>query len=185
MSKSVGYSLWLVPDRSSSIYQGLTSVIAEIADRYSAPIFHPHVTLLGGLIGLSQVVGGTRKLADMIMPLEIQLGDIRSHGTYFQLLFSKVERTEAVMCAYAKAQAIFGAGEGEYFPHLSLAYGDIPEADLDILLDLIPRQPGFSSSVGRKFVVSEIELWRTRGAVEDWRRVTTFPMGKAQAVKSR
>ena len=174
MSKASGYSLWLVPDTKSEMYHALAQCIADIAKEYQTSNFVPHATLLGGVDGSEEGVRDTtRKLAEMIVPYEIELGEVGSNGIYFQILFSKVEQTETVMRANNVAQEVFVVDKGKYFPHASLAYGDFsPETVAALRQQLAVRYPPIA---GKKFLVRDIELWRTEGVVKDWYKVATFP----------
>lgn len=174
MSKASGYSLWLVPDIKSEVYRALAQCIADIAKEHQTPNFIPHATLLGGVDGNEEsILDKTRKLAEMIAPYEIQLGEVGSNGIYFQILFSKVEQTEAVMRANIVAQKVFVVDKGKYFPHASLAYGDFSPETVAVLEQQLVEHRHLIT--GKKFLVRDIELWRTEGEVKDWYRVDTFP----------
>lgn len=91
MSKASGYSLWFVPDVESDVHRKLSGCIEEIAKSYRTPNFVPHVTLLGGVCGREKDIRAkTENLASFLIPYEIDLGEIGSNGTYFQILFLKV-----------------------------------------------------------------------------------------------
>lgn len=174
MSKASGYSLWLVPDTKSEVYRVLAQCISDIAKEYQTPNFVPHATLLGGVDGNEEDVRNkTRKLAEMIAPYEMELGEVGSNGIYFQILFSKVEQTEVVMRPNIVAQKVFGVEKGKYFPHASLTYGDFPLETVAVLQQQLRER--CHSITGKKFLVQDIELWRTEGEVKDWRKVATFP----------
>lgn len=175
MSKASGYSLWLVPDTGSELYRTLAQCIAKIAEEHQTPNFIPHGTLLGGVAGDEKsLCDKTQRLAETLEPYEIQLGEVGSNGIYLQILFSKIEQTDAVMYANSLAQRVFGINKGIYFPHLSLAYGDfLPEEITTLQSEFTQRN---DQIIGRKFLVRDIELWRTEGVVQDWYKVATFPL---------
>lgn len=174
MSKALGYSLWLVPDFGSEVYRMLEQQITDVANKYQTPNFLPHVTLLGGLVGDEKsLCDKTQKLAETLNPYEIKLGEVGSNGTYFQVLFSKVEQTKAVIDANSLAQDIFEVDKATYFPHLSLAYGDFSLEEVALLKREITQD---NFAVGKSFLAREIELWRTEGVVQDWYKVATFPL---------
>ncbi len=175
MSKASGYSLWLVPDVDSEVHRVLKGYIAAMSKEYQTPNFVPHVTLLGGVDENEvDICCNTRKLANELAPYEIEFGGLGSNGIYFQILFSKVELTEAVMHANTLAQRILGVNQGIYFPHLSLAYGDFSPKELAVMGEQLQKRIGSVS--GMRFLVREIELWRTEGKVADWHKVAVFPL---------
>ncbi len=175
MSKATGYSLWLVPERESATYCALAATIREIARQYGTPVFEPHITLIGGISGeLEEVRQKTRRLAHMLSPYALQLGSIGSHGTYFQILFSRVTQSEDVKAAGQHARDLFEVEEGTYFPHCSFAYGNLSETDLKTLRESIEGEAALCNAA---FTVQTVELWRTEGSVEEWHQVESFLLG--------
>lgn len=174
MAKATGYSLWLVPERHSRTYDLLSRLIRNVAAHYQTPVFDPHVTLLGGIAGQeAELREKASVLVRKLSPYEMRLGEIDSNGTYFQILFSKVEQAPPVLNANAVAQVVFARNDGGYFPHLSLAYGDLSEKQVGILNRLALQRSPIKLS---HFRVQDIELWRTEGAVKEWRQVATFSL---------
>ena len=177
MSKATGYSLWLVPESGTETHQLLDKFVRNVATQYQTPIFDPHVTLLGGVEGKEQDMREkTLTLAEQLAPYEIQLGEIGSSATYFQILFSRVQETSAMMNAHAAAQKVFAVDKGYYVPHLSLAYGDLSNEQVATLRQIIAQSNKFT---GMHFRAQGVELWRTVGTVEEWCIVATFPFGKS------
>lgn len=173
--KATGYSLWLVPEKGGEAYQFLERVIQDIGSDYQTPLFDPHVTLVGGVEGLEKtVLKKARELAKELTPYEIELGEIDSNGTYFQILFSQVMQTISVMHAGATAQKVFGMEGEKYFPHLSLAYGAFSQEQVNGLMTTM----GEKSIKGTRFFVDRIEVWSTEGFVEEWRKVAEVPLGE-------
>lgn len=174
MSKASGYSLWLVPDTNSVLYRIIERYITQVAMEYKTPKFVPHVTLLGGLIGDEKdLCSKTKKLAEMLEPYEVQLGEIGSNGIYFQALLSKVSQANAVISANTLAQQVFGVNNGSYFPHASLAYGDFSQEEIAMLQGDLTKRDLLGTE--KNFLVKEVELWRTEGMVRDWYKVAVFP----------
>lgn len=176
MSKAMGYALGLVPERGTETYTFLDRLIRDVATQYQTPVFDPHVTLLSSVEGDEQDIREkTRILAASLEPFEVQLGEVGSNGTYFQILFSRIEQTSAVMSANTTAQKEFAVDRGTYFPHLSLAYGDLSNEQVGALQQFVAQG---NQITGMHFLARGVELWRTEGVVEDWGRVALFPFGK-------
>src|SRR3989344_2138401 len=117
MSKATGYSLWLVPESGTETHQLLDKFVRNVASQYQTPVFAPHVTLLGGVEGKEQDMREkTLTLAEQLAPYEIQLGEVDSSGIYFQILFSRIQETSAMMNANTVAQKVFGVDRGYYVP---------------------------------------------------------------------
>ena len=183
MSKATGYSLWLVPERKTETYRFLDQFIRDVAAQYQTPVFDPHATLLGGVDGDEKDMREkTQMLAEKLAPYEIQLGEVGSNGIYFQILFSRVEQTPSVLEANAVAQKVFGVDKGKYFPHLSLAYGDLSNEQVAALKQFIAQR--YPPITGINFLVANVELWRSEGAVNKWHRVATFQL-KAERITTK
>lgn len=175
MSKISRFSLWLVPDADSEIHRLLAAYIGAMAKKHQTPNFIPHVTLFGAVEGEEgDICSKTQKAAEFIAPYEIELGEVGSNGTYFQILFTRVVQTETVMHANTVAQQMFKVKQQIYFPHLSLAYGDFTPEELTVMEEQLQKRGG--RVVGKRFLVQHIELWRTEGKVSDWHKVAAFPL---------
>jgi 2'-5' RNA ligase len=173
-NEASGYSLWLVPEWKSVAHIAFQQVIRELAKEYCMPNFVPHVTLLGGVQGDEKtILKETQELAALIAPYEIELEDIGSNGTYFQNLFLKVRSTKSVMNANSLAQQFFQVDAGDYFPHLSLAYGDCPPERVAVLRRHVSvRYPKLAEI---PFWATGVELWSTDGEVKDWCKIAKLP----------
>lgn len=177
MLKATGYSLWLVPERGAKTYELLNQLICNVAVRYQTPTFDPHITLLGGVEGIEHdMLEKTRVLAEQLTPYEAQLGEVGSNGIYFQILFSEIRQTPSVLNANTIAQNVFGVDKGKYFPHLSLAYGNLSREQVATLQRFV-RQENLIAKM--RFPAQGIELWRSQEAVEKWREVAVFPFRKS------
>lgn len=78
-----------------------------------------------------------------------------------------------VMRANIVAQKVFVVDKGKYFPHASLAYGDFSAETVAVLQRQLAEH--HHPITGKKFLVRDIELWRTEGEVKDWYKVDAFP----------
>ena len=119
------YSIWLMPQ--SNVGETLGKLIKKLARKYKAPVFLPHVTLIGSLTGeASEIVEQTRKLASLLKPYDIRLTRADCLDEYFRCLFMRVEETREVMDAFHRAVGIFpqkaGAGPIRLSPPIPRAF---------------------------------------------------------------
>lgn len=171
MSEAVGYSLWLVPEKDSQAYRLLSKYIQSLAVKHKSPLFEPHITLLGGIQDSEENIRKkTLKLLGVLTSLEIHTRDIGSCESYFQALFLKVALTKEILQTYEKSRQYFALPKKEYFPHLSIAYGEFSQ-DKTRLFRKSLTIPNFN------FSVKTIELWRTEGSVDQWEKIETLPLG--------
>jgi 2'-5' RNA ligase len=149
----LSYHLWVMP--SGAAYDVLAKTIEGLSDRYHAPRFPPHVTLLGQLPGSeAQILACAAMLAGRLRPYDIRLTAPGMTEQYFQCLFLQVEPTEAVRNAHAHAVSIFSADPAPYSPHLSLMYGRFPAPLKQQIASALP------SSLFLQFTVDRLEIIR-------------------------
>jgi 2'-5' RNA ligase len=192
------YSVWLVP--SGHEHDDLKSLIATLSREHGTPDFEPHVTLVGlGVVDKATDASVARQveaLAKTICPYTIHLQDVGTTDDPFRSLFLKVEQTPQVMAAgrrglvfYRKVQQK-APSSPDYFPHLSLLYGNLLPADKEriISVDLKGRKLSDIS-----FTVSKLQLWVTSAKIPDWpkswdknwRLVREFPLARDGAGAAR
>ncbi len=169
---SSSYHIWLKP--SGSAYELFAKTIHELAYELNAPVFEPHVTLLGHLAGTEQEhVRRTKQLARELHPFQIILTEPSYRNEYFQCLFMNVEQPSAVINANALAKHIFRREEEAYMPHLSLVYGLHTEArKREVIANLRP-------DVRTCFEVSAVYLIKADGRdPKDWHEILISPMSE-------
>ena len=171
------HSLWLVPERRGATFAQLRRLIESLARRFDTDAFDPHVTLLGSFVGEDDALAErAQALAARLQRWEIVLGAViscPSSPNRYQRLFAEVEPTEPLTQAHAAARALFGATAADtYAPHVSLAYADATPAQFEALR----RRAVRAGVAGTGFEVRALELWRTEGAVVEWRAAGWFPL---------
>ncbi len=156
-------------------YEKLSSLIEAIAKKHHAPLFEPHITLLGGLTPpIEEIIGKTTALASAVEPFRIELDGIGYLDDYYRCLFAKVKGTEGIIRADKTAREIFGREEDPSFmPHLSLIYGNFRASRKKKLVSSIVEEV-----TGIQFNVESLHLYSTGGGPSDWRRVEQFSLGK-------
>jgi hypothetical protein len=99
------YALWVMPE--GEVFSLLEQTIRDFGERYSTPIFEPHVTLIGGISGSEEeVIAETFKLSKNLRPFTVTLGKIDSLDEYHRCLFLSVEETEAILGANLEARCL-------------------------------------------------------------------------------
>lgn len=162
--------MWLIP--SGEPYARLSGMIRRLARQCGGPIFEPHVTLLGGMVGEAEAMSDeVARLAAVTKPLDLHLGGIGFRAEFFRCLFLHVVETEELTAAHEKAMEIFSLHRrSPYMPHLSLIYADLEEgAKRRIAADLGETLEG-------SFTVSSIHLVSLEGRPEAWRAVREFEL---------
>ena len=123
MPENDSYALWIVPEGAA--YNLTDGYITRLSQTYNLPKFEPHVTLLGGI--RAPDTSALRTLTRGLPPFRIRLAHQPQYlDEYFRCLFLKAHETPALMETFAQASRLFGYQSKPYFPHLSLAYGNLP-----------------------------------------------------------
>lgn len=169
--KAKGYSLWLAP--TGKAYDKLSGLIKRLAKEYNAPLFEPHVTLLGeAMQSEDEVLKRAGQLASGRNPFPVTLNSVDYSDFYFRTLFVRAERTGPLQALHDHAKEVFEMQNiPDYMPHLSLMYGNFPEAVKEQIIKDIGRDQA------TEFIVNSIQVFKTDGEVNAWHKVKEFPLG--------
>lgn len=163
------YSIWLMP--TGEVRERLKGIIALLSGRYSCPLFEPHMTLIGGLPD-RDIVPRTAWLVSLLSPFAVSLVEAGCWDEYYRCLYVRVEETEEVLGAKEMAERVFGRQQGEYMPHVSLMYGNLPPHVPHVKEEIIRETEG---KLDLSFLAGSLHLVSTTGGPEDWRLVEEFP----------
>ncbi len=170
MSDSGRYSLWLTPPKAQ--YRKLADLIRRLAKSHSAPVFDPHITLLGAIEAEDeeQALRLTHLLATRIEPFEIRLSHVRHTSEYYRCLYLKAEPTDGLIRANIEAKLVMAEliGAQEFYPHMSLLYGNY----FSMIKEAIIADMGSTMEVS--FEVNSVRLVRTDGGPELWKAIGEF-----------
>lgn len=115
---------WLTPAEPARSF--FASTIAELAARFEAPIFEPHVTIYAGEKGDDIPAQVLRRALTGCKPLRLLARDIRYSDEFTKTLFVQFEPNPALShLSRALQQASARHDQYELNPHLSLIYKKI------------------------------------------------------------
>lgn len=169
--KATGISLWLMPE--GKMYEELASLIKKLAERNNAPIFQPHVTLLGEIKESQEaVISKTQKIAKQHTPFTVSFTHIDFEDYFFRALFLKAQKSDVLSRLNSKTREVFAmSGLPPYMPHLSLLYGDF----------LTPLKENIIRELGREqqysFLVNAISVVHSQGEAREWKVIEKIPLG--------
>ncbi len=173
------YHHWFKP--SGEAYRILAKTIRTLATELQAPVFEPHISLIGNLQGTEEeLIRKSEELARQLEPFEAVLTQASYRDTHFQCLFMLVEKTPVLMKAHARAMDFFGKANQDFMPHVSLVYGTYPEAQKKLIIDHLPNE------IKTSFQVTSLYLIRADSPEpKDWHEIGPFPMKQAHATTRR
>ena len=162
------YSLWFMPE--GSVYNKFETFIKDIAKKYNAPTFKPHVTLIGGITD-KDVFEKSELLSKKIKPFTIKIVKASFMFDYYRCVLALAEKNPEIMNAAKNAREIFTEyNKREYIPHLSLLYGEFSEE----IKQKIVKELG---DIIAKFEVRDIKLVTGGNVPEKWTVVKEHKLG--------
>jgi len=163
--KSPHYSLWLMP--TGEVRQRLAGTILDLSREYATPVFEPHVTLVGGIVGPArEVVSKMKDLARRIPPFTARLTVVDGLDEYFRCLFVRLAATHPIMRANKAAREVFAlTKQPAFMPHLSLLYGNLPLSVKEGIIASLSRQ------FELEFKVNSLHLYLIKSEPAAWRHV--------------
>ncbi len=125
------FSVFLVPVADDRRWA--EGVIGELAARYDAPLFEPHVTVYGGsYTEESELAPLCRTLSDGATetgPITLRVTGLGVTEEYFRTLFVAFEEEPRLRRLHELVKGAVANDSGYVFvPHLSLLYADMPLA---------------------------------------------------------
>lgn len=167
MPESTRYALWLVPQGQRR--KQLSELITRLARGHGAPAFEPHLTLIGSITSDDEgdVLRRTHLLASRLEPFEIKLAEVMHRDEFYRCLYLKAEPTEGLLRANVEARLVMAeiCGPSEFYPHLSLLYGDFFPMVKEAIMQDIGRRMDIT------FTATAIKLVRICGGPKDWKPV--------------
>ena len=163
--KSHAIAYWLLPE--TAVREVFAAKICELARRFDAPMFAPHVSIFVAPENSRQPAEILRELGAVTIQLTIRC--IRFSGQFTKTLFVQFERSIPLQEMGDRIWKASGTRERYVIdPHLSLLYASLAEEKKKALVDDIKfpfREVGFSSICAMRCArptatAAEIEQWR-------------------------
>ncbi|WVN86610.1 allantoinase [Cryptococcus depauperatus CBS 7841] len=126
-----GYALWLVPDEPQNThYHSLIKALAE--GEPLSPIFEPHITLFHPIPITESTEKIENTIREVVVKNSVELANFflkllpaQSGTSYYQSVLAPVKPTPTLLALRQECVEAFASQPiPDYFPHLSLFYGD-------------------------------------------------------------
>ena len=156
----------------------LDALIKGVAKhQHNSPSFEPHITLWYPIAittspeeivtALRDIVSQWKSQTGADKPgLPLELGDPQTGEYYYQCVLAPVQPTDALLALRRIVEAKWGPTTKEYFPHLSLMYGDVEEAEREKVAHELQ-----AANVPRSITCSMIAVVDSRGPADQWKIV--------------
>jgi 2'-5' RNA ligase len=167
------YSFWPVPGVEMTAHRQLRAAITELAERVEdAPVFEPHVTVIGGIDGeRGALEETTRTLADRTIPLELTFDGVRWSTTRHQCVFLPVTLTLELLELRRSVREAIGGLTAAYHPHLSLVYSDMDLAERRDVAQSID-----TGALPDSVTCQALALVDTTGPESEWEPLVSVPL---------
>lgn len=164
------YSIWLQPPEP--VFSELQKIIKDLARQYNAPVFEPHMTVLGGFeYDLEELVSKVKTVTSQIQDIELSLGPVSFSTTYYQSVFVRVNSSAVLMQLNLDVKKALGFENELFMPHVSLLYGKHDMATREkIVYDLNIKQTSF--------IVKNAVIVPVTDNEKDWKPVSVIPFGE-------
>jgi len=171
VSRGAVIAYWLIPvEPARSFFQRM---IKDLARRYNAPSFEPHVTVHVGSYHADAAEGALREAARVCKPINLKALEIGQSDEFIKTLFVQFAlNTELLQFSEIIRDAAQDSSRYELKPHLSLLYKKMPAAARRKLAGSI-KVPFPEVTFDAVRAVCCFSPTRSRSDVEAWRVVAT------------
>ncbi|KAL4420042.1 hypothetical protein ABPG77_007481 [Micractinium sp. CCAP 211/92] len=179
------YSIWVMP--RGSLADKLHAEIKGLAGRTpGAPVFQPHVTLLGGIQATeADVLHRAQQLAARLKPYRITLDQVSCGSIFHQCVYVLCSTGAETMQAGAATREAYGQDPtGRYMPHLSLLYADISTKERERVAAeeqrrLFGGEQPLLAGEELGFDVTSLTVWETEESdksLNSWRMLAEYEL---------
>jgi len=123
------HSIWLMPEAGDEAV--LQSIVDELADRFGAPRFRPHLTMVEEMSrSVEELTAPTNKIAAGLSAFDAPVREIGTSPLYFRSFYARFDSAGPLRELKRRAIATIAPADLDGFmPHISLLYGvaDGPE----------------------------------------------------------
>jgi len=162
---------WLRP-ASGSDRDRIAEIIGRLAAEHDAPIFEPHVTMVGRFASDEDTAIGTLKsLLVGVSSFDITFTEFGHERTYFRSLYLRAEPSPQLTALYKAGRRAWTLDLPPYMPHLSLLYSNLTEEQKS------PIFPTIDLRLPLTIQIDAVELWADDHlGVGRWRLVRRMPL---------
>lgn len=160
------YSVWIIPPQP--VFDELSKVISGLSIEYNAPVFKPHMTLLGTIDReLDDIKKAVETAAKGLKKLNLSLGPVSFSTTYFQSVLVRVNSTAQLMQLNLNIKKLLDIENNVFMPHISMMYGN---HDMKTREKIAAKMKLQSSS----FIADKIVIIPVKSEPKEWEPIATI-----------
>jgi 2'-5' RNA ligase len=169
VSRQIVIAYWLIPTEPARSY--FQKVINDLAQRYNAPVFEPHVTVHVGANCPAAAEGVLSKAASGCDQILLQALEVSASSEFIKTLFVQFNvTTQLRQLNQSVRNAAQDSSDYQLNPHLSLLYKRMSIQDRDMLACSI-EMPFPEVAFDSLKAVRGVSPTQSRADVEQWRVV--------------
>jgi 2'-5' RNA ligase len=174
VSRRIVIAYWLIPTEPARSY--FQNIVNDLAKRYAAPKFEPHVTVHVGVDCTETVDEVLSKAGRSSKKIALQVLNVSSSSEFIKTLFLHFTRSTQLQQLNQNIRtAAQDSPEYQLSPHLSLLYKRISIQDRRLLTHSI-EVPFSEVTFDSLKAVRCVSPTRSRADVEAWRVVAEKPL---------
>jgi 2'-5' RNA ligase len=174
VSRRFVIAYWLIPTEPARSY--FQNIVNDLAKRYAAPEFEPHVTVHVGVDCTETVDEVLSKAGRSSKKIPLQILNVSSSSEFIKTLFVHFTRsTQLQQLNQSIRTAAQDSSDYQLSPHLSLMYKRTSIQDRRLLTHSI-EVPFFEVTFDSLKAVRCVSPTRSRADVEAWRVVAEKPL---------
>jgi 2'-5' RNA ligase len=174
VSRRIVIAYWLIPTEPARSY--FQNIVNDLAKRYTAPKFEPHVTVHVGTDCTETVDEVLSKAGRSSKKIALQVLNVSSSSEFIKTLFVHFTRsTQLQQLNQSIRIAAQDSSDYQLCPHLSLLYKQMSIQDRRLLTHSI-EVPFSEVTFDSLKAVRCVSPTRSRGDVEGWRVVAEKPL---------
>ena len=174
MSAHTEFTLWLTPREPLRCL--LRSTIRQLAERFDAVEFEPHVTVFCGRSTDSEARAVARRIAAQFAPIELTAVRVDHSELFTKTLFVQFEESALLRRIFETAAAAYSRPSNYALnPHLSLLYKELLATRRRKLCETLDLPMGDYSFGRVRMIETELPI-EDDGPIRRWRIVCDEPL---------
>jgi len=174
MTGRTEFTLWLTP--CEPLRSQLRSIIRQLATRFDAVEFEPHVTVFCGPSTDIEARTVARRIAEQFSPIELIADRVDHSGHYTKTLFVQFQDSVLLRHIFETAVALYSRPSSYILnPHLSLIYKKLDQGSRRTLCNTLDVPTGSYRFDRIRMIKTQLPI-EDDGPVRRWRVVCDEPL---------